>query len=148
MKVILLKDIKGVGKRFEEKNLSDGYAINKLIPQKLAVAATSAGASQVKALKEQEAANKAGARKKLEESLAQIAGKTITLKMKANEQGHLFASLNADKLSRALQMEQSIYLDPESIELSSPIKSTGTFEVPVRVSEGVETKFTLEIVSA
>jgi len=53
MKVILLKDIKGVGKRFEEKNISDGYAANKLIPQKLAVPATGNVIAQVKQLQEQ-----------------------------------------------------------------------------------------------
>lgn len=147
MKVILLKDVKGVGKKFEEKNVADGYAINKLLPSKLAVAANGPGAAQVKEMRKQAEQTKAHDIEKLKAGLGKIAGQKISLKMKANEQGHLFASFNTEKLSRAL-MGQGIHLSPEHLMLKAPIKQTGTFEVPVWVAEGVETKFTLEILPA
>ena len=137
MKVILLKDIKGVGRRFEEKNVSDGYAINKLIPQKLAVAATGQGAASVKQLMENDAAHKAGEAKKLEANLAEIAGKTVTLKMKANKNGSLFEKITREKVAQAVK------LDPELIELEEPIKQVGSYDI----SAG-KIKFTLEILAA
>jgi large subunit ribosomal protein L9 len=147
MKVILLKDVKGVGRKFEEKNVADGYAINRLLPQKLAVAATGPGAAQAKELKKQAEQHKTNDLARLKQSLAQVAGQKVAISMKANEQGHLFASLNAEKLSREL-MNKGLHVLPEHILLEAPIKQTGTFEVPVWVGPGVETKFSLEIVSA
>lgn len=147
MKVILLQDVKGIGRKFEEKNVADGYAINRLIPLRLAVAANGPGAAKARQMKLQAEQNKTQDLEKLKLSLARIAGQKITLSMKANEQGHLFASLNAEKLSREL-MGQGIHVLPEHIMLEAPIKQTGTFEVPVWVAEGVETKFSLEVLPA
>src|SRR5882724_6255490 len=106
MKIILLKDVKGVGRRFEEKNVSDGYAMNSLIPKKLAVLASDAG--QIKTLKENEEKGRAGESKKIEESLDKISGIEINLTLKANEKNHLFASLSAIKLSEILKKEKGI----------------------------------------
>lgn len=144
MKVILLRDVKGVGRKFEEKNVSDGYAVNFLLPKKFAVGTNGAGAKQVVELKRQDEAHKAETQARLQESLSKIVGKTITIKMSANEQGHLFSSVNAEKLSKIIK-EQGIELSQESIRLEHPIKETGTFEVPVSVGNGMETRFTLVI---
>ncbi len=144
MKVILLKDIKGVGRKFEEKNVADGYALNKLIPQKLAVSVEGPGASTVKVLKEQEAKAREKRGIQLSENLHKIAGATITLKMNANEKGHLFASINADKLSKLLKAE-GVELAADCILLETPIKETGTFTVPVSVEKGKQSAFTLVI---
>ncbi|MEK7147796.1 MAG: 50S ribosomal protein L9 [Patescibacteria group bacterium] len=144
MKVILLKDVKGVGRKFEEKNVSDGYAANFLIPKKLAVAANGPGAAVVKNLKTQDIEHKDREAEKLHESLAKIAGKSVEIKMNANEQGHLFSRVNAEKLSKLLR-EQGIDIAEENIELEHPIKEIGTFEVPISVGNGAETKFTLVV---
>lgn len=142
MKVILLKDVKGVGRRFEEKNISDGYAMNFLIPKKLAVPASEAG--QVKTLKENEEKEQAGESKKIEESLAKISDTEILLNLKANEKNHLFASLSISKLSEILKKEKGIEINPSYIVLKQPIKELGKFEILVRVGDK-ETKFTLEV---
>lgn|SRR6185312_1622745 len=142
MKVILLKDIKGVGRRFEEKIVSDGYAMNSLIPKKLAVPASEAG--QVKTLKENEEKERAGETKRIEEAVAKISGTEVSLTLKANEKNHLFASLSAIKLSEILKKEKGIEIAPQYIVLKQPIKEVGKFEVPVKVGER-ETKFTLEV---
>jgi large subunit ribosomal protein L9 len=146
MKVILLKDVKGIGRKFDEKNVSDGYAANFLIPKKLAVPVTGQSALQIAELKKQSELHKTGEKQKLSENLSRLAGKTITLKMKANNAGHLFASMNAEKISKALK-EEGIDLRPENLKLPEPIKKTGTFEVPVFIAEGTETRFILEIVA-
>ena len=142
MKVILLKDMKGVGKRFEEKNVSDGYAMNLLIPRKLAVPASNAG--QVKTMIENKLVEEAAEQKRLEENLEKIGGTEIRLSLKANEKNHLFASLNAEKLSEILKKEKNIEINPDLIDLKNPIKEIGTFEIPVRVGDK-QAKFTLVV---
>jgi large subunit ribosomal protein L9 len=144
MKVILLKDIKGVGRRFEEKNVSDGYAMNLLIPKKLAVPASEAG--QIKTLKENEEKERVGEARRIDEAVAKISGTEVILTLKANEKNHLFASLTAQKLSEILKKEKGIDINPSYIVLKQPIKEVGKFEVPVKVGEK-ETKFTVVIQS-
>ncbi len=142
MKVILLKDIKGVGKRFEEKIVSDGYAMNMLIPKKFAVPANDAGA--VKTLIANKVAHVQAEQKRLEDVIQRLITTEIKLKLKANEQNHLFASLNAQKISDLLKKENNIEIAPELIQLKTPIKEIGIFEIPVRVGEK-EVKFTLVV---
>ncbi len=142
MKVILLKDIKGVGKRFEEKNVSDGYAMNQLIPKKFAVPANDAGT--VKTLIANKVAQDSIERQRLEQTIQKLSSTEIKLKLKANDQNHLFASLNAQKISDLLKKEKEIEISPDLIELKNPIKEIGVFEVPVRVGEK-ETRFMLVV---
>ncbi len=143
MKVILLKDIKGVGKRFEEKNVSDGYAINFLIPRKLAVAALSSAAGQIKSIKESEEKNKAVSVEKMNENIGKLSGTEIHTSLKVNDKGHLFASLSKEKIGELLK-EQGLEIDPRNIDLEEPIKETGTFSVPVSVGDKT-THFTLVV---
>ena len=140
MKVILLKDIKGVGKRFEEKEVSDGHASNFLIPQKLAVSAIDTSAETIKNLKDQEEKIKEKEQAKLDNSISQVTGLKFEVKMKANEKGHLFEKITADKLSVILKKEKGIEIEPKHIQLSDPVKELGSFEIPVD-----KTHFTLEI---
>jgi large subunit ribosomal protein L9 len=133
MKVILLKDVKGVGKRYEEKNVADGYALNLLIPKKLAVPATGAAAGQIKSLKENEAKHKEADNKKLESEVAKLSGFELRVSLKANEKGHLFAALTPEKISELLKGE-GIIVGSGHIGIDH-IKETGTFEVPVRIGE-------------
>jgi len=148
MKVILLKDVNGVGRKFEEKDVADGYALNMLIPKKLAVSATGSGAGAVKMLKEQEEQARAKRGKKLSENISKLGNTVVSIKMKANEKGRLFAALNAEKLSKLLKSEQGIELEANHIMLKEPIKETGTFAVPVSVERGKETSFTLSILKS
>lgn len=143
MKVILLKDIKGVGKRFEEKNISDGYAINFLIPKKLAVAALSSAAGQIKSIKESEEKNRAISNEKMMENLAKLSGTEVRISLKANDKGHLFASLNKDKIGELLK-DKGLEIDPKTISIDAPIKEVGTFSIPVLVG-GKTTHFSLVI---
>lgn len=144
MKVILLRDVKGVGRKFEEKQVSDGYAANFLIPKKFAVPADGPGAGSVKVLKEQEERIRTQKSAKLETNVAKLANKTLNFKMSANEKGHLFASINREKLSKLLK-EQGIEIDADCLVLEHAIKETGTFSVPVSLGSGKSTHFTLEI---
>jgi large subunit ribosomal protein L9 len=144
MKVILLKDVKGVGRKWEEKNVADGFATNRLIPQKLAVIASGSSANQIKALKEQDAASKAKSSEKLHAEIAKIANTEVRIQEKANDKNHLFASITRDKLSQILKKEKGIEVPADCILLEQAIKELGTFQIPVKV-ETKETHFTLVV---
>jgi large subunit ribosomal protein L9 len=144
MKVIFLKDVKNRGRKYEEKNVADGYALNFLIPQKLAVPASGAAAGQIKSLQDNETKHKEAEFSKLEKEVAKLASTEIIVVAKANEKDHLFAALNAQKLSDLLKKEKGVELDSSLIMLKEPIKALGTFDIPVRVGNK-ETKFTLII---
>src|SRR4051812_33297726 len=103
MKVIMLKDVKGIGKRFEEKVVGDGYAANFLLPKKLAVAATGAAAAQIKNLKENESKHKEAEDKHLSAEVQKLANTTVNIKANANEKQHLFAALTEEKISGILK---------------------------------------------
>ena len=141
MKVILLKEVKGVGKRFDEKEISNGYAANFLIPKKLAVAVTGSAANTVKALKEKEERERGNKAEAISENISKLKDFVLKISLKANEKGHLFAAIDKEKISELLKKE-GIELSPEHIGLKNNIKELGTFEVPVE-----KTHFTLEVTS-
>lgn len=143
MKVILLKDVKGVGKRYEEKVVGDGYAANFLIPKKLAVPATGAAAGMIKSLKESQEKQQEVRSKKLEDEVHKLANTTINISLPANEQNHLFAALTREKISDLLK-ERDTEVPADCITLTHPIKEVGTHIVPISI-KGKETQFTLII---
>ncbi len=143
MKVILLKDVKGVGRRYEEKEVSEGYAINFLIPKKFAVPRTGAEASRIKNLKENEEKHKNSEHKKLETEVQKLANTDINLSLKANEKGHLFAKLTKDKIVQILK-EKGFDLPEESIDLERSIQEVGTHSIQIKKG-GKLTHFNLVI---
>lgn len=142
MKVIFLKDVKGIGRKWEEKNVADGYALNKLIPQKLAVAATASTAAQIKALKEQEAKGKEAQNAKTDAEMHKLSGTELHIKVKANEKGRLFQKLTAEKIAAALKKDKGIDVNFAYINLFAGIQDVGSYEIPVRVDSKL-THFTL-----
>ena len=131
MKVILLKDVKNVGRKFEVKEVGDGFAINSLIPRKLAEVATPAALKRLESKK-----SEIEVMRKVDEDLAkanieQISSKEIVLKEKANEAGHLFAGIHIPEIVKAVKVETELDLDPTWIELEQPIKMVGEYEIPV-----------------
>ncbi len=143
MKVILLKDIKGVGKRYEEKNVSDGYAENFLIPKKLAIPATGSAAANIKNLKENDTKHREADEKKLEAEIQKLTNTTVEVKARANEKNSLFAALTAPRISKLL-MEKGIEVSAQSILVDSGIKELGTHNIKVKVGSK-ETHFVLVV---
>jgi large subunit ribosomal protein L9 len=142
MKVIFLKDVKGVGRKWEEKNVADGFALNRLIPGKLAVPATASAAAQIKSLKEQDEKGKVMKNEKVNEEMHKLAGLTLVIRAKANEKGHLFEKLTAEKIASFLKKEKGIEVDFAYINLFEGIRDIGSFEIPVKVGDKL-THFTL-----
>lgn len=144
MKIILLKDIAKIGKKYETKEVSDGYAINMLIPKGLAVAATGETLKRI----ELEKANYDSERKVhsdlLIKNIKELDGITVTMIEKANEKGHLFAGVHKLEIIPVIQKQTRIQIDAEHMVLDKPIKTTGTHIVEVRVGN-ISAKFTLDI---
>ncbi len=137
MKVILLDNIKGVGKKDEVINASDGYARNFLFPKKLAVEANSENMAKLKA-KENSSMYKKSVEKedaqKLAETLKSI---LVKISVKTGENGKIFGSITSKEIVDSLKEQHKIELDKKKIDLKDPIKTVGTFSVPVKLYEGV-----------
>ena len=144
MKVILLKDIKGVGRRFDEKEVSDGHALNFLIPNKLALSVTANSAQQIKILKDKENQKKESHNKKLHDNITKLEDLELVIKTNANEKNHLFASLTKEKISEHLLKDKGIDIPAEFIMLDNPIKEIGAFMVPVSV-DSMKVSFRLQV---
>lgn len=138
MQVILLKDVAGVGQRGSIQNVSDGYALNHLFPNKLAQLASP---EAKKALEKKQAEDKAH-RVEQEKYWAGIADKMKTFKLllrvNASEQGHLYKKIAPEDIARILK-EQGIELPAEAIKPKMPIKQVGTWPVELRLGSRTET---------
>jgi large subunit ribosomal protein L9 len=129
MKIILLKDLHKVGKKYDIITVADGYALNSLIPNKTAEIATDKVVERYLKLKEVESAARILREEELVKELATIAGKEFILEAKANEQGHLFASVHKEEIGTIMN------IDPMYIHIDTPIKEVGTHTVTVKVRD-------------
>ncbi len=148
MKVILLKDVKGLGKKGEVANASDGYARNFLFPKNLATEATE---GNMKTLKQQKTSQKLKKEQELEEAkeLAKKLEKTtIEITAKAGEGGRLFGSVTSKDLAEALKKQHKVNIDKRKINLPEPIRELGVRHVEVKVYTGVIGKLKVSIKEA
>jgi large subunit ribosomal protein L9 len=133
MKVIFLKDVPRVGKRHEIKEVNDGYAMNFLIPKKLAEPATPKSINELERRQKEVILERQMTEEALLKNLAEIKGKIIKLSGKANDQGHLFSSIHKKEIVDALLAQQKIEMNEDFIILEKPIKEVGEFEIPVEI---------------
>ena len=137
MKVILLQDVKGTGKKGELVNVSDGYARNFLLPKKVAKEATAQAMSELKnaeaskAFQIEEAKKAANASKKL------IEGKSLSIKAKAGQGGRLFGSVTAKEISAELNKQFGLNVDKRKISLDTDIKAFGTYNAEIKLYTGI-----------
>ena len=146
MKIILLQDVEGLGKAGDLKEVANGYARNYLLPRRLAAGATPslvANRSQRIAAEQRKLEKQAELNRHLAERLAQI---TLTFKAKVGRQGRLYGSITSQDVASALQEAEGITIDRRVIDLSEPIRSLGTFSVPVKVATNQESKVTVNVI--
>ena len=147
MQVILLKDVKGLGKAGEVKKVSDGYARNMLLPKKLVMEASE---SNIKVLERKRAeieAQRAVDKQVAEDIKAKLENGFITLKSKAGEGGRLFGAVTAKDIAEQIEKDYKLQLDKKKIELPAPIKTLGEHEVELRLFTGVSAKVKVNVVS-
>ena len=137
MKVILLDNIKGVGKKDQIINASDGYARNFLFPKKLAVEANNENMAKLKA-KENSNQYKKSVEKEEAQKLAEtLKGILLKINVKAGENGKIFGSITSKEIADNLNSQYKIEVDKKKIDLKEPIKAVGTSSVTIKLYEGV-----------
>ena len=148
MKVILMQDVKGKGKKGQLLEISDGYARNYLLPRKLAVEAT-ADAVNTKNMNDKAAAEKAAKeRAEAVEISKKLRELTLTVAAKGGGAGKLFGSVTNQEIADALKANAGIALDKRKIVISDPIKNVGTYTVQCKLGYEITAPLTVKIVEA
>ena len=147
MKVILLSDIKGVGKKDQVIVASDGYARNFLFPKNLAVEANNANMSKLKAKQESKQFRKDNEKREAEELARKLKGIMLKIRVKAGENGKIFGGVTSKEISEGLKREYNIEIDKKKINLTDTVKTLGTILVDIRLYEGVIGKLKVDIIS-
>ncbi len=144
MKVLFLKDVPKMGKKYDVKEVSDGYAQNFLFPKKLAEVAGKNTEKMVEKFKTTEAEMKKVDQALLHKSMKTLSETVITIKGKANEEGKLFAAIHKEEISEKLREQAGIEMPAEYLDIEKPVKEVGEHEIPVIV-EDMKGKFTLVV---
>lgn len=147
MKVLLLKDIKGIGKNGEVVNVSEGYARNMLLPSKSALIATD---SVLKQVKEKEAKAKAKEEKNIAEAkevAKSISADKIVIKAKAGQNSKLFGAITNNEIVQAINEKYNINIDKKKVVIKDAIKTVGTYYVDVKLYTGVSATITIDIIA-
>jgi len=145
MKVILLADIKGVGKKGEVINASDGYARNFLFPRKLAEEATEVNLSVLNQKKETERRKKLAEIEEAQKQADELKGKEVKIAAKCGENGRLFGSITNKDVADALNAQYKLNIDKKKLVVDT-IRQLGTYEVEVKLYPEVATKIKVLIV--
>jgi|SRR3989338_1209433 len=131
MKVILLKEVKGMGRAHAEVMAADGYALNYLIPKKFAILATPSAMKEAELRRKQAADRSLVDAALVAQNIASLAEARIVIKVKANKKGHLYDAVGIPEISAAAKDQTHVELPEDVIKLERPIKELGTFDIPV-----------------
>lgn len=145
MKVILLCDVKDIGKKDDIVNVSDGYARNFLYPRKWAMEATPQAVAVVE--RKREAARKLEAERRAaaEKIAGKLAGKVVELKVKCGDKGRLYGSVTSAEVAEAVNARYEVEIDKKKIDIKSAVRALGDYEMVVHVYPNVSAKMTLRV---
>ncbi len=144
MKVILLKDVAKIGKKGEVKEVNQGHATNFLLPRGLAKPVNEGQIAHIKKEQAQHAETALMRQELAIKDLVSLKGKTIIIKGKSNDKGHLFSQIHADEILKAIKEQGGVALPAAALTLPHPIKETGAVEVAATLF-GTKVAVTLEI---
>ena len=147
MKVILKADIKGVGKKDEVINASDGYARNFLFPKNLAVEANNENMSKLKAKQDSNAFKKSQEKEEAERIADKLSKILLKIQVKAGANGKIFGGVSSKEIAENLEKQYQIKVDKKKIDLKETIKTLGTFNVNIRLFEGVIGTVKIDVIS-
>ena len=145
MKVILLEDVKSLGKKGEIVNVNDGYARNFILPKKLGLEATSKNLNDLKLQKQNDekvAQEKLDAAKALAEKIKE---KSITVKIQAGVEGKVFGSISSKEIATEAKKQLNMDIDKKKIVIPDAIKSLGTYNVNIKLHKDVTAKLTVKV---
>ncbi len=144
MKVVLLQDVKGKGKKGELCNVSDGYARNFLFPKKLAVEADNAALNELKNREEALAHHKKEELDQAKEIAAKLDGKTVSITAKAGAGGKLFGSVTSKEIAAEIKSSLGIEVDRKKMNVAD-IKNFGEYTAEIKLHQGVTAKITVKV---
>lgn len=147
MKVILLSDIKGVGKKDQVIEASDGYARNYLFPKKLALEANTENMSKLKSRQNSNQFRKDTEKKQAEEIAKKLKGIMLKIKVRAGENGKIFGGVTSKEISDGLKRDYNIDIAKKKILLNETIKTIGTFTIDIKLYEGVIGKLKIDVIA-
>ena len=145
MKVILLEDVKSLGKKGEIVNVNDGYARNFILPKKLGLEATSKNLNDLKLQKQNDekvAQEKLDAAKALAEEIKE---KSITVKIQAGVEGRVFGSISSKEIALEAKKQLNMDIDKKKMKLDEPIKTLGNHIITVKLHKDVTAKLTVSV---
>ena len=145
MKVILLQDVKGTGKKDQIVEASDGFARNYLIPRKMAREATAEAVNAIQKSKSADKHREDVRRAEAEERSRKLKGKVIQLTVRGGENGKLYGSITNDQIAAALKEQHGVEVDERKLEMEEPIKAAGQSFVTLKLFAGVSTRMIVNV---
>ena len=146
MKVILLEDVKSLGKKGDIVNVSDGYARNALFPKKLGVEANNKNLNDLKLQKQHEAKVAQEQYEAAVELGKVVEEQKVIVKVKCGEGGRIFGAVSTKEIAEATKAQTNLDLDKKKMQLSDPIKALGTYEIPVKLHPKVTATLSVKVV--
>ncbi len=145
MKVILLKDVKGQGKKDEIVNVSDGYARNFLFPNKLAMEATAGASKEVERKRAAERQREMERRAAADKTASSLRGKVVTVIARCGDKGRLYGSITTQEIADALLKQMNVTVDKRKIEVAEKINTVGEYDMTVKLYPEVSAKMKVKV---
>jgi len=145
MKVILLQDIQGTGKKDQIIETSDGYARNYLLPRKLAKEATSEALNSLEKARSADRHREEVRKQQAEQQAREMKGKVVQLEVKGGENGKLYGSITNEQIAAALKAQYGIDVDKRKLEQDEPIKTAGQSFVTLKLYPGISTRMIVNV---
>ncbi len=145
MKVILLQDVKGTGKKDQIVEASDGFARNYLIPRKMAREATAEALNAIEKSKSADKHREDVRRAEAETKARMLKGKVVQLSVRGGENGKLYGTVTNDQIAAALKEQHGVEVDKRKLELEEPIKSAGQAFVTLKLMAGISTRMIVNV---
>jgi large subunit ribosomal protein L9 len=148
MDIVLLEDVKALGKKGQIVKVNDGYARNFILPKKLGIEATTKNLNDLKLQKANETKVLAEQLDAAKELAAKIGELSITLSIRAGEGGRAFGSVSGKEISQAIKSQLSMDIDKKKLVLPEPLKTFGSHEVPIKLHKEVTAKLIVKVVES
>lgn len=148
MDIVLLEDVKALGKKGQIVKVNDGYARNFILPKKLGIEATTKNLNDLKLQKANEAKVLAEQLDAAKELAAKIGELSITLSIRAGEGGRALGSVSGKEISQAIKSQLSMDIDKKKLVLPEPLKTFGSHEVPIKLHKEVTAKLIVKVVES
>lgn len=146
MKVILLDDVKKLGKKGELVDVNDGYARNFLLKKKLGVEATNNALNDLKLKKEADKRRQLELLEEAKELAAQLKESKVTIKIKAGDGGRIFGSVSTKEIAKSIKEQLNLSIDKKKMQLDEPIKSLGSHVIPIKIHPKVTAELTVKVI--